>query len=61
MNWLWCETCECACVKCEVCKNISCSGGGCEVCDELFEEAIRLSDQVAYNDKMEHVGKRWLS
>ena len=33
-RWFWCEQCDCPAIKCEVCGNISCSGGGCPVCVE---------------------------
>jgi hypothetical protein len=58
-KWLWCDTCNCACIECKECGNISCSGGGCEKCDEDFTEAIRLVNEgkIKYSPDFEIVGK----
>jgi len=47
MDWYWCETCNCACIKCERCKNTSCNGGGCDFCHDTFEEASKLSGSMS--------------
>jgi len=31
-TWFWCDLCMVPAVKFECCGNISCSGGGCDVC-----------------------------
>ena len=31
-NWFYCELCQTIAYKHDCCDNISCSGGGCEVC-----------------------------
>lgn len=42
-RWTWCKLCACAKIRCPDCGNISCSGGGCEMCKDEFAEAIRMS------------------
>jgi len=37
----YCGLCKCYAIKCEHCKNGSCSGGGCEKCHEDFEEFLQ--------------------
>jgi hypothetical protein len=41
-RWFWCGQCDCAAIKCPHCNNPSCSGGGCDLCHDEFEEAIRM-------------------
>lgn len=31
-NLDWCRTCDTVYYSCEICKNSSCNGGGCDVC-----------------------------
>jgi hypothetical protein len=42
-RWLYCRLCKAAVIVCEYCKNCSCSGGGCDLCFDEFEEAIKRS------------------
>ena len=40
--WYWCELCQNPCIKCEACKHTSCTGGGCQICYDDFEEVTRM-------------------
>ncbi len=53
-DWFWCELCDRAAIKCEVCGASSCSGGGCDVCFELFEEAIKICRSIPKEGLLVH-------
>lgn len=40
--WFWCGQCDEPAVKCYICHNTSCNGGGCEYCNNLFNEVTEL-------------------
>jgi len=42
LNLFWCELCNKPAVRCTECDNISCSGGGCNKCYDLFEHVAKL-------------------
>ena len=60
MKWYWCELCKCPCIRCEVCGGISCSGGGCDECEEKFDNAISMvnSGAIVYSPEMEVIPNR---
>jgi len=37
-TWAYCFLCESLELICPKCKKTSCCGGGCEFCDEIFNE-----------------------
>ena len=45
-NWFYCELCQTIAYRHDCCGNISCSGGGCEICccqkgpDEVIQRMI---------------------
>ena len=41
-NWFFCEQCDTIAYKLDCCSNTSCNGGGCEQCNELWEEVHEL-------------------
>jgi len=41
-RWFWCDQCGHQAIRCPHCQNISCSGGGCDLCDSEFTEANQL-------------------
>jgi hypothetical protein len=49
-KWWWCELCNCACIKCETCGSLSCTGHSEECCHQLFDEAIKESHNVKITD-----------
>ncbi len=42
----WCELCDVAIITCPECKNSSCNGGGCEKCNEDFNDFNKNKTQV---------------
>jgi len=37
-NWLWCELCDTIAYRFECCNHLSCSGGGCDKCQDMHEQ-----------------------
>lgn len=43
-RWLWCSHCRCAIVKYTCCGNTTCNAGGCDKCDETYDEVSEMRD-----------------
>jgi hypothetical protein len=41
-RWVHCLTCDTAAIRCPHCNNLSCTGGGCKLCHDDFEEVINM-------------------
>jgi hypothetical protein len=41
-NWFFCPNCEQVAYKFDCCGNTSCNGGGCDLCNEIWDEVWRL-------------------
>lgn len=40
-NWFYCPGCETVAYRFDCCGHTSCNGGGCERCNELWDEVWR--------------------
>lgn len=45
-NVKWCNLCDCAYILCDKCKNSSCNGGGCEECEQPFNEFTKAKIKI---------------
>lgn len=41
-NWFFCLECDSVSYKFDCCGNTVCNGSGCEKCDELHSEILRI-------------------
>ena len=44
-RWFFCDLCDTVAIKCDVCGNTSCNGGGCPECDADFEEVTKMINE----------------
>ncbi len=50
-RWFYCELCESPAIKCNYCENTSCNGGGCDKCNDDFNEVTQLINDGLAPDK----------